>query len=34
MDELIAHYGDIKRNNFNRKLINIKERCPITEYNK
>jgi hypothetical protein len=32
MDELIAHYGDIKRNTFFSQLINLKQRGPITEH--
>jgi hypothetical protein len=32
MDELIAHYGDIKRNTFFSQLINLQQRGPITEH--
>ena len=31
-DELISHYGDIKRNTFFSQLINIQQKCPITEH--
>jgi hypothetical protein len=32
MDELIAHYGDIKKNTFFSQLINIRQIGPITEH--
>jgi hypothetical protein len=31
-DELISHYGDIKRNTFFSQLINLRQKGPITEH--
>jgi hypothetical protein len=32
MDDLISHYGDIKRNTFFSQLINLRKKVPITKH--